>query len=294
MRPPNFFIIGAPKCGTTSLASWLSTHPRIYMSPAKEPHHFDSDHQGGIQDRTQYERLFRGATTTHSAIGEASVWYLYSREAVGNIEAYAPGARYVVCLRNPVEMVYSLHEQSLANGTEHIRDVSEAWKVWEKRARGQAISRWCKEPRHLAYGAACSLGAQLERLFEQVPSARVFTILLDDLKFDAPGQYRNLLAFLGVENDGRSEFPVLNPAKSLRSSRVRQSVRLLGIAKERLGVERSFGLLAAINQMNTRYRPRPPMGKRLLEELQFFFEPDVTKLSGLLGRDLSHWLRNAP
>ena len=40
---PNFFIIGAPKCGTTSLAAWLAEHPAIYMSQIKEPHYFSSD-----------------------------------------------------------------------------------------------------------------------------------------------------------------------------------------------------------------------------------------------------------
>jgi hypothetical protein len=38
LRKPNFFIIGAPKCGTTSFWTWLSSHPNIFVTPEKEPH----------------------------------------------------------------------------------------------------------------------------------------------------------------------------------------------------------------------------------------------------------------
>ena len=40
MRTPNFFLVGAPKAGTTPLAHYLDQHPDIYMSPIKEPCHF--------------------------------------------------------------------------------------------------------------------------------------------------------------------------------------------------------------------------------------------------------------
>lgn len=45
MIKPNFFIVGAPKCGTTSLAHWLAGHPQVFMSPVKEPHFFNTDYQ---------------------------------------------------------------------------------------------------------------------------------------------------------------------------------------------------------------------------------------------------------
>jgi Sulfotransferase family len=70
MIKPNFFILGAPKCGTTSLAVWLSEHPHIYM-PQKEPHFFNTDHRRFLNSRVGYERLFAGANERHRVVGEA-------------------------------------------------------------------------------------------------------------------------------------------------------------------------------------------------------------------------------
>lgn len=99
MKEPNFFIIGAPKCGTTSLAHWLAQHPEVFMSPVKEPHYFSTDFPlTSWRDPDDYHSLFEGADTHHKAVGEASVWYLRSREAVPQIEAHYPGARYIVML----------------------------------------------------------------------------------------------------------------------------------------------------------------------------------------------------
>ena len=170
MKKPNFFILGAPKCGTTSLAAWLSQHPQVFMSPAKEPHHFNADHKNrGYKERSHYESLFSRAKDHHIAVGEASVWYLYSQVAVSLIEEYSPESRYIVCLRNPVDMAYSLHEQQLVSGNEHLNCFSEAWELSDQRLKANSVSRWCVEPSQLAYGEACKLGGQMERLYDRVP-----------------------------------------------------------------------------------------------------------------------------
>ena len=142
MKKPNFFIIGAPKCGTTSLAIWLSSNPQVFMPAAKELHHFNTDDNHIITpNRVIYEQFFIGATQRHKAVGEASVWYLHSNVAVSNIEVYSPNSKYIVCLRNPVDMAYSLHEQHIFNGNEHILSFENAWRMNEKRLKGDAVIR---------------------------------------------------------------------------------------------------------------------------------------------------------
>lgn len=127
MKKPNFFIIGAPKCGTTSLAAWLAEHPQIFMSPIKEPQFFNKDVGFPMKSLQAYEKLFKDASSGHIAVGEATVLYLYSKVAVRNILDYNPDAKFIVCLRNPVDMAYSLHEQWFFNGIEDIEDFKEAW-----------------------------------------------------------------------------------------------------------------------------------------------------------------------
>lgn len=119
IKKPNFFIVGAPKCATTSIAQRLSEHPQVYMSPIKEPHYFNTDTKyNSCRSLQEYQRLFAGVTSNHLAIGEASTGYLYSKVAVENIEKYSPGARYIVCLRNPIQMAVALHEEELSLGHE--------------------------------------------------------------------------------------------------------------------------------------------------------------------------------
>jgi hypothetical protein len=97
VRRPNFFILGAPKCGTTSLARWVGEHPSVFICPEKEPHFFNTDDRHrGVEAIVDYEALFSGAQEQHVAIGEASVWYLSSLEAVPNILRYEPAAKFIV------------------------------------------------------------------------------------------------------------------------------------------------------------------------------------------------------
>jgi len=291
MKKPNFFIIGAPKCGTTSLAAWLAEHRQIYMSAAKEPHHFNIDDNHIVyKNRDDYEGLFLKADDSHIAVGEASVWYLHSTVAVPNIEQYTQDARYIVCLRNPIEMAYSLHEQQLVNGNEHIKSFSEAWRLNDARLKGESVSRWCREPRHLAYGKACLLGAQLDRLYKYIPRERVHIVLLDDVKKDPRAVYLTVLQFLGVDADGKSNFSVKNPAKERRSMLFRRAVQLLGSAKLSLGIKHSLGILNAIDRKNIKFRVRQPLNDEMRHLLQVYFSEDIALLERLLDRNLSHWL----
>ena len=288
---PNFFIIGAPKCGTTSWARWLSDHQQVYMPRWKEPHFFNTD-ENWVHTSTlkHYERLFQGATKVHEAIGEASVWYLYSRAAVPNIELYSPGAKYIVCLRSPIEMAYSLHGQSVFAGTENLFEFEVAWRDSDARRQGRSVTRRCREPKHLVYKDVCKLGDQLERLMSIADSSRVLPVLLDDVKKNPPAEYQRVLKFLGAEDDGRVVFPVTNSAKERRSSILRRAVMVLGAAKRSLGINRGLGLLNRIDGRNHRARPRTPMSEEMRRELENHFETDIIKLGKLLDRDLTHWL----
>ncbi|MGB3639413.1 MAG: sulfotransferase [Rivularia sp. (in: cyanobacteria)] len=73
---PNFFIVGAPRCGTTALSEYLRSHPNIYVSQPKEPHYFAADLDNCRFTKTleEYLSLFKFADSSHMAIGEASVF----------------------------------------------------------------------------------------------------------------------------------------------------------------------------------------------------------------------------
>lgn len=292
-RRPDFFIPGAPKCGTTALADWLAAHPRVYMSPRKEPHYFNHRHMPATRTRVEYEALFAEAGPGHIAVGEASTYYLHAPEALPAILDYAPQARFVVALRNPLDMAPALHAECLRQGWENVRDFPRAWRLQPRRRAGKKLPRAVRaDPERLQYGAQCLLGAQLARLYAQVPSERVLPVLLEDMQADPGAVYRRVLAFLDVADDGRSAFPVANAAARTRSLWLSRLIRAGGRLRDGLGIRADWGVATRLRRLNSAPAARPPLAADIAAELRAFFGEDVAQLSALLRRDLSHWLED--
>lgn len=292
-RRPNFFILGAPKCGTTSMAGWLQTHPQVFISRLKEPHYFNTDDRQCIRTLDPYERLFAAAGPEHRAIGEASVWYLYSEVAVTNILKYQPQARFIVMLRNPMEMAPALHAEMLLSGHENIRDFHQAWHVQEDRCRGQMLPRLTWATRRLQYGTVCSLGAQLQRLFSIVGKERVLTVFLDDMVSDPRQSYLRTLRFLDLDDDGRVTFPALNTSRVLRWPRLVRTLFILGQLKAYAGISVNFGLSRQLVRASHRQSPRQTLPQATRDMLSNYFADDILLLQELVGRDLRHWVTSA-
>jgi hypothetical protein len=287
---PDFFIIGAPKCGTTSLWTWLVSHPNIFMPPEKEPHYFNTDDaRRGVTSLEQFEALFRDVREEHRAVGEASVWYLSSRTAVRNILQYQPNARFIVMVRNPIEMAPALHGQMLLAGLENVLDFGKAWHLQESRRRGQCLPAFTWAQRRFLYGEACSLGAQVERLLSMAPSDQVLTLVLDDVRTDPRMEYLRVLDFLRVPDDGRLNFSIHNPAKALKAPVLRYLYSLVAL-KRAAGIEWDFGLWTRIQMANQIEQPRTRLSPEMIDILRKFFRSDVKLLGLLLRRDLSGWL----
>lgn len=292
MRKPNFFILGAPKCGTTALAQALGTHPQVFFSRQKEPHFFNTDMAHRFfTERDHYETLFDEAGPEHRAVGEGSVWYLYSRDAVTEIEAYADEApRYIVCVRNPVDMAYSLHEELIFSGNETEGDFETAWRLSEKRRRGVAVPRQSTDDgKMVIFPLVCALGTQLARLYETVPKERVHVVVLDDLRTHGGQVLDGVQDFLGLDRMPGLALSEVNGAKQRRSRHLQQALRKVHGFKRALHIRRSMGLIQSINLWNRRGYVRPPMSDDLRIELTAHFAPEVNLLATLLNRDFSHW-----
>src|SRR5438034_1403974 len=126
---PTFFLVGAPKCGTTALYAYLQKHPGLFLPP-KEQHFFGSDLYPPERphDEADYLRPFASAPAGVQ-LGEASVWYLYSRLAAQEIKRFSPEGRIIVSLRNPVDMIYSLHSHVTWAGIERVQPFERAIRM---------------------------------------------------------------------------------------------------------------------------------------------------------------------
>jgi len=112
----DFIGIGAPKCGTTWLSAQLEAHPQIGFAPDKEVYYFADTIMRRLAGKelrcfergeSWYHEQFPDAVGAVSCRGEFCPSYLYSEEAADRIQAYRPDIKLLLCLRPPVEMIYS-------------------------------------------------------------------------------------------------------------------------------------------------------------------------------------------
>ena len=220
---PNFFIVGAPKAGTTSLYHYLDQHPEIYMSPVKEPNHFASEIRlegfvDAIQERIRremeetkkylagsmlekrfgavglnwadYLKLFRNANH-EKAIGEASVCYLWSDSAAANIAEHIPKAKIIMILRDPAERAFSQYRQWASKGI--VRDTFfDVCKSSIANAGGkfQAMNPF------LQMGLYAD---QVQRYMDLFPRENIRIFLYEEYQRDARGMIADILRLLGVD-----------------------------------------------------------------------------------------------
>ncbi len=306
-KQPDFFIVGAPRCGTTALDGYLSKHPDIYMAQ-KEMHHFGSDLRFGPQfyrrDRDAYLSEF-GAWNGQARAGEASVWYLFSKQAAAEIKAFNPDARIIIMLRDPAEMLCSLYHAFRSDGNEYLPTFREALAAEVDRRAGRQIGRHTYLSQGLVYHEAAGYAEQVRRYFDIFGRDQVHVVLFDEFAAQTATVYGRVLNFLGVDSTRiPKHFPVINgkvSAKSLKSQMFRNIlsdplVRGTAIGMRSWLPRPVFAALQKIEtrlkNLNMRHVERPQLDPDLREQLHREFTPEVERLGELLGRDLTNWTRN--
>jgi hypothetical protein len=296
---PNFFIVGAPKCGTTALYEYLGGHPNIFMPAYKEPHYFAQDLglYPLIKSAAAYAALFQPATDRHVRVGEASVYYLRSTVALPRIREFDATARIIAMFRDPVEIVHALHAQLLYVGEETVRDFETAWRLQGRRSRGADLPPRSRDPFLFQFTQLGQLGTQTQRLLEQFPRNQVKLILYEDFAAAPRRVYDEVIEFLELPPDGRSEFSRVNPNKRARIDWLKRFLRkpppaLQGAVRrlKRLLGGKSLGLLkSGLVRLNTVAERRKPLPPSLRAEMIDTFRDEIRLLSHLVDRDLSHW-----
>ena len=315
------FIVGAPRCGTTTLASFLQQHPDVCFSAVKEPHFFSRDEVAALPDdrvaevvaEEYWQRFFGHCSGDPKLYAEGSVTYLYVPERMKPILKLWPEAKFVIALRDPLSMLPSLHARLLVTGDETIRDFPSAWAKIAERARGKSLPKRAIDPRWLRYDWAGELGRNVERFIATVGRERCHIILFDDLTSDPQGAYRELCRFLGIEPFAGTDF---EPQRINKTIRIGWLQRLLkrppkairtALAGEqfhkrekKVGAAESPALAAFFrarkrlldwNKVPVKRQPLDPgVRQQIIDRLR----DDVILLSQVIDRDLSHWLGGVP
>jgi hypothetical protein len=304
MKHPNFFISGAPRCGTTALYTYLSEHPRIFMSGVKELNYFATDFPN-VQKITfrsvdDYHGVFAKAGPEHQGVGEASPFYLFSQVAFKNMFAYDQNARVILTLRHPVEFIESYHRLNLSLLREDEPDLAKAWALQELRKKGERLPGSARQPELLMYGELGQFGHYIERLYSIFPREQVKIFLFDDLKNDPRAVYEQTLAFIGVPSDGRQDFPQINANFENRSKLLARLfhppqpvyqafVKTIGLFGPNF-MEKVSIFYNRLERLNTTRATRATLDPALRARMLEHFSADIQRLSRLIERDLSGWL----
>jgi len=217
---PNLFIVGAPKCGTSSLHEYLRQHPEIFMTDRKEIHYFDKDLHSE-SDRFHGRRLnffyrtrkeFMKAFETSKGekiLGESSPTYLVSKVAADLIHKFNPKSKIIIVLREPVDLIYSFHSQLFFNQDENIEDFMEALDAEEIRKKTwKRIPKTAVTPSFLFYSEFVKYTQQIKRYQKLFKHVKI--ILLDDLKKDSGKVCKEIFEFLGVDSQFQPNLKRIN------------------------------------------------------------------------------------
>jgi hypothetical protein len=291
---PNFFVVGAPKAGTTSLYHYLDQHPSVYMSPIKEPCFFapeavtltsrarelliddapalqayldgpvrEKRERGIVLEWEQYLKLFKNVRN-ETAVGEASVSYLSSNVAPRLIRARVPHARIVMMLRDPVDRLFSHFSAAQAAG--QARGSFTSWVAEQVRAdRARATPAGPVQPGRY--------GRHLQRYLDCFSREQVRVYLYEDYVRAPRTVLQDLLLFLGVEPDYQVD------------GRDRDNLPGWRTAYRRLV---DWFRPAGAWSFPQRRAGRPSVQERA--QVIDIYADDIRALQMLLARDLSRWL----
>lgn len=315
VHTPNFLVVGAAKCGTTSLYNYLKQHPEVYMSPIKEPNHFSSDIQPAhfsaeykvyeknknldiekyvngpmnteqwgayVLNREHYLKLFK-FVKKEKCIGEISNSYLYSQRAAENIYREFPGMKIIMILRQPAERAYSHYLANLRDGRTILPFREEVQHDDAKKEHGWSIS-------HLYY----ELGLyteQVTQFLQLFPAAQIKIFLFDDLKKDNRLLVKDLYEFLNLRTDISVQYD-----EKFNEARLPKHPALLKFIT-RLGIKRKiFRALPKAWQKKTKAAffkegKVPKMSEEDRKWMNDRYHDDIVSLEKLIKRDLKHWLQ---
>lgn len=283
---PNVFVVGAPKAGTTSIYHYLSQHPEVFTPRQKELHYFTREHAAAsyyrppvISSEAAYLRHFSPAGG-QSAICDVSPSYLYFPQAARRIRDFAPDARIIVLLREPVARTLSHYLMDVSKGyqTRPLRDFLERTEQ--------------NSPYYFEYIETSRYAQHVTGYQDVFGADRVLVLLTEEFQRATEQSMRQVLSFLGVDPDVSLQLQERHNVHSMPRFGFVRSLRQVGVAQQ---VYRCLpgGLQKRVRnwlQVPSRERPTFEEERPLLQEL---FQGEIEQLARLLNRDLDRVWRTA-
>lgn len=232
---PDFYILGAAKCGTSALYDYLIQHPSIHTAITKEPRYFDKYYDRGIN---WYKVLFpfkfskfltKKILKKEFVTGEATPRYLDHPHAPKRIKEITPNAKFIILLRNPVNRIYSHYNMRVNSGKETL-SLQDAIKTENQRTEGE-YKRMLEDENYYSldyyHHSYLDLSIYVDKLkrWMDIFSNEQFLIIQSERFFSNPDQvFQEVLQFLNVPNFHLEEYSKVDAGK-YEKSKMDSSVR---------------------------------------------------------------------
>ena len=275
---PNFFIVGAPKAGTTSLYEYLRTLPGIFMPKEKEPSFFCKiKYESAIQNKNEYLKLYE-KVTDEKIIGDASVMYLSEPGASRQIFQTVPNAKILISLRNPVERAYSQYLMHLTK-----KQLTTSFHEQLLKELNQSFDH--RGP-HIQL--ECGLYSEdVKRFLNTFEKNNVKIIIFEEFIKNIEDTVEEILKFLDqyskITNFNNKVHNKFSPARGTISERILTSKSLFKISKRIMSKSTRKSL---IDKFLIGERVKPKMDAEDRDALIKYYKSDVIILKKILGREL--------
>lgn len=288
MSNPNLFIVGAAKCGTTSIAALLGAQQDIYLPSIKEPSPFAEGYNHRARFPDPYLSLYEPGKGLRYRL-DASTPHLSTTTAAGKIRAHFPDSKIVILLRDPVKRAFSLYNWMRREGYEPLSSFESALAA--EASRRETHRQGSPQYYHnYLYRESGLYDAQVARYQQAFPAEQLCLIVLDAPGADGATVIRRLESFLGISIQA-NVLPRLNEAKGVHSGslqyRIRHQLQKPGSESRPFpGKGRLIHLLDRLNRSASISPLRPETAADLRET----YRADISELARRLNCNLDHWL----
>ena len=297
---PNFLIVGAAKCGTSSLHNYLNQHPDIFMPSynklgmkVKEPRFLIKDLvknrlPNGVWSFEEYKSLFTDVKNA-KLVGESTVLYLYYYEhAIKNIKHYlGKDVKIIIMLRNPIDRAYSAY--SFASRT-HQENQS------FKEALLNAKTRFDNDENLSPMILYKELGLYYNMVKAYVQNfTDVHFIIYDDFIKQTDLEVKRVFNFLNVDQKIKINTNIIINAGGMKwDSKVMKNLLMgEGYLKTlfRIFVSKKTRIFIKEKLTSIFTSKAEKMDISIKQDLFDYYKRDIQLLEGLINKDLSKWMK---
>lgn len=279
MKGKFFLGIGVQKCASTWLYSILLDHPQVALSNPKELDFFSYHFGRGYQ---WYEKHFPGERQQR-VFGEISPSYFIESSVPERLKSYAPHAKILVSLRDPVERAISNHRHEVRLGHFGGDDLS-----FEAGLKNNPL--YIEQSRY---------GTHLQRWLMHFPSSRILILFQEDIEKEPIRTAQRVYRFLGVDTEHVSSAvgARVNESRVHRFHGLEHVRKAARNATQGLGIDglwtagQAVGLQSLYRRLNRRSPGTkiPAVSSETEQHIRRLFEEEIRLVEEIADRDLSHW-----